>query len=115
MQVRHRSQRRKGGWGRRRGGERHRRGRTCSGTCARSWRPLGTGRPPLARCRLRFGCVCVRVAYDGVRRGAQGDSRQPRTQLWSDGMSAAQARKALFGNSFGSGSSKSNTLGGYTA
>jgi len=55
------------------------------------------------------------VAYDGVRRGAQGDSRQPRTQLWSDGMSAAQARKALFGNSFGSGSSKSNTLGGYTA
>eukprot|EP00285_Hemiselmis_virescens_P008919 CAMPEP_0173392572 /NCGR_PEP_ID=MMETSP1356-20130122/20165_1 /TAXON_ID=77927 ORGANISM="Hemiselmis virescens, Strain PCC157" /NCGR_SAMPLE_ID=MMETSP1356 /ASSEMBLY_ACC=CAM_ASM_000847 /LENGTH=59 /DNA_ID=CAMNT_0014350399 /DNA_START=31 /DNA_END=210 /DNA_ORIENTATION=- len=26
------------------------------------------------------------------------DSRAPRTMLWSDGMSAAQARKSLFGN-----------------
>lgn len=38
---------------------------------------------------------------------SQGDTRQPRTMLWSDGMSASQARKALFGNTVGGSSSDS--------
>ena len=56
--------------------------------------------------------VRVWPVFDGaVDITQQGDSRQPRTMLWSDGMSAAQARKALFGNAVGGASSGGDSLG----
>ncbi|EKX40294.1 hypothetical protein GUITHDRAFT_113537 [Guillardia theta CCMP2712] len=59
------------------------------------------------------GCAGIRSQGDEVTR----DTRQPTTKLWADGMSAAQARKALFGNnSMMSGSSRDSLgLGGKSA
>jgi len=51
-----------------------------------------------------LSCGCARQVLTALLTSLQGDSRQPRTMLWSDGMSAAQARKALFGNPVGGGS-----------
>lgn len=63
---------------------------------------------------LWFSSLCVLVGepligFVGYFLHAQGDSRQPCTMLWSDGMSAVQARKALFGGAAASGGS--DTLG----
>ena len=59
--------------------------------------------------------VCIKCWYSD-RVPLQGDSRQPCTMLWSDGMSAAQARKALFGsNMYGGKSSGSDVLGTFTS